>query len=453
MFDAEGNIYVPDVVMNGDLYYFDIPKLGSYFAVPLVVRSYLNDLSFDDAVTKIKAYNQQVAENKAMLASRVEELNEKIDMAQSSDEEEAKRLTQERDELVANWEEVPYPEFEANVLNYVVCLDTLGMDKEISEEDRQFTFEFVQHFRDSWEQKELSFLKKMADMFIENERNVNNEEMLMTLMETEEREFKSRMPDGPIDDPTALDAVYREEEGRREIVSEQLRGAQATKALLDLTEYEYMKFGKVIQNALYLVGYQKKEINIPGTNMLDWRSVRKWFDASVLQKILDYNFKGPKTHSVPSYCQIRTFQERVSKIDVREVGLYNFALARLLSFIQLSVSLRVRDVVYRKNLFQEKRKERYRLMQERNRLKRQLLVDLEDARQEFTGEGSFNEEEWMLANADKYQVLVPDEPTKDIDLDYDGDANFEDPHDDDMGDGALVDDDGGQGNYVDDGGD
>ena len=443
-----GNIYISDVVMNPDLHYFDIPKLGAYFAVPVVVRSYLNDLSFDDAVAKIKAYNQQVAENKALLNSRVEELNEKLDIAQGSDEEEAKRLTQERDELIKNWEEVPYPEFEANVLNYVVCADTLGMDKEISEEDRLFVSEFVEHFKNSWEEKELSFLKTMTDLYIENEKTVNNEEMLMNLTETEEREFKSRMPDAPLDDPTSLDAVYREEEGRREIVSEQLRSTQVTKALLDLTEFEYIKHGRVIQNALYLVGYQKKEVNIPGTNMLDWRSVRKWFDASVLQKILDYNFKGPKTDKVPSYCQVRTFQERVAKIDVREVGLYNYALARLLSFVQLSVSLRVRDVLYRKNLFQEKRKERFRLIQERNRLRNQLIVDVEDARQEYTGEGTFNEEEWMLTYADKYQVTVPDEPTKDTDLDFDGDANYEDPQDEDLVDGQPG-DDGAQAGFAD----
>lgn len=155
--DNNGCVYVPDVVMNGDIYYFDIPRLGSYFAVPIKVKSYLNDQSFDDAIQKVKVYNEQVAENEAIKKAKDDEYSEKIEAARQSDPEELARLEQEYNEIV--WEEVPYPDFEPNLLNYVLCCDTLGKDREISQTDRDFVFDLCEHYRSSWEDAELQAIK------------------------------------------------------------------------------------------------------------------------------------------------------------------------------------------------------------------------------------------------------------------------------------------------------
>ena len=52
--------HVPDVVSEPNMHYFEIPRLGAYLAVPMIVKSYLSVLSFDDAITKLEAYEEQL---------------------------------------------------------------------------------------------------------------------------------------------------------------------------------------------------------------------------------------------------------------------------------------------------------------------------------------------------------------------------------------------------------
>lgn len=50
------------MVSNPFVHYFEIPKLGSYMAVPLIVETFLNPDSFDDAVAKLRDYQLRVEE-------------------------------------------------------------------------------------------------------------------------------------------------------------------------------------------------------------------------------------------------------------------------------------------------------------------------------------------------------------------------------------------------------
>jgi len=316
LIDQNGCIYVPDVVMNPDMYFFNIPRLGAYMAVPIQIRTYLNDQGHDDAVAKIKLYKDQVAENENLKLQRETELQEKIEAARGTDEEEAQRLTKELNEL--EWEPVPFPEFEANVLNYVLCCDTLGKDKELSQADRDFIFSFCEHFKRSWEEAELEKIKAQADHYIEYQKTMDPEETIFQLIDQEDKEYRSRMAE-----PTApqtgseiegIEALYREEEARKEVVTEQLTSGAVMKVLLDLRKYDYIKFSKVIQIALLLLGYKKSDINIPGTNNLDWKKVREFFDEKLIYKILAYQPKGSKPEPVEKYALLPVLQERLAKI-------------------------------------------------------------------------------------------------------------------------------------------
>lgn len=43
-------IYIPEVTKEKNIHYFNIPRLGSYFAVKLFYNSYLNEKKFRDAI-------------------------------------------------------------------------------------------------------------------------------------------------------------------------------------------------------------------------------------------------------------------------------------------------------------------------------------------------------------------------------------------------------------------
>lgn len=50
------HVYVPEVVREGKMHYWRVPRLGSFLAVPLVYKSCLNIFSFDKAVEDTRAY-------------------------------------------------------------------------------------------------------------------------------------------------------------------------------------------------------------------------------------------------------------------------------------------------------------------------------------------------------------------------------------------------------------
>jgi hypothetical protein len=50
------HMWVPEVIREPKMHYWTVPRLGSFMAVPLVYKSYLNINSFDKAVKDWKAY-------------------------------------------------------------------------------------------------------------------------------------------------------------------------------------------------------------------------------------------------------------------------------------------------------------------------------------------------------------------------------------------------------------
>lgn len=312
--DDNGCVYVPDVVMNPNMYFFSIPRLGAYYAVPMVIRSYLNDASFDDSVAKLKTYAENLKENEDLKQTKINEINEQIENARGVNEDEVQRLTEELEEIENNWEGVPEPVFEADSKMYVLCCDTLGKDKEISKENRDFIFEFCQHFKTSWENRELKLIKEQADAFIKYEVEERPEERFFNLEEAVEREHKAHIETIDPDDALGgLDLKYKENEARRIVVIEQLYSEGVKKTLLSLANFQHSKFLSIIQLAFIMSGYNREDINLPDTDILDWRKMRSSFNEELLNKLADYEYRGPKTTPVPPYAMIPALRKRLNK--------------------------------------------------------------------------------------------------------------------------------------------
>jgi hypothetical protein len=316
--DENGCVYVPDVVMNPSMYYFQIPRLGAYYAVPMIVKSYLNDTSFDDAVAKLKTYAENVKENEALKQQKINELNEQIENVRGSNDEEFKRLNEELDNLDNEWESVPEPVFEADPKMYVLCCDTLGKDKQIPEENREFIFEFVTKFRTSWENRELRLIKEQASAFIKYEEEELPEEKLFNLEETLEREHKAHIESiDPDETLGGLDLKYKENEAKRIVVVEQLYSEQVKRTLLSAAQFQHIKFSTIPQLAFIMAGYKKDEINLPDSDVLDWRKMRNHFNEELLNKLADYEYRGPKTEAVPPYAMIPALRKKLNRFGRR----------------------------------------------------------------------------------------------------------------------------------------
>jgi len=76
-------------------------------------------------------------------------------------------LTQEWEEKKKSWEDVKEDPFLTTKKEYVVCADTMGQDKEISKEDREYLEDFTKLLAKSWEDKEKELLSFDIDKQLE----------------------------------------------------------------------------------------------------------------------------------------------------------------------------------------------------------------------------------------------------------------------------------------------
>lgn len=87
--------------------------------------------------------------------------------------------------------------------------------------------------------------------------------------------------------------LYESECARLEKVKEILSDKTLQEQFLSLRDYRVIKFPFIIQNILYLLGYKREDINLPGTHQLNWKHVRhNLINDEFFEKLLEYNHRG-----------------------------------------------------------------------------------------------------------------------------------------------------------------
>jgi hypothetical protein len=108
------------------MHYWQVPRLGSFMAVPLVYKSCLNIESFDKAVEDFVKYKDEVSAQKEEM--RVFELaqvtltNEKLALNEIY-------VPEERE-----WPEILTPVVEHVLQKFVICVDSLGQDRTFTDD-------------------------------------------------------------------------------------------------------------------------------------------------------------------------------------------------------------------------------------------------------------------------------------------------------------------------------
>lgn len=86
---------------------------------------------------------------------------------------------------------------------------------------------------------------------------------------------------------------------------------------------------------MYFVGFENQQINEINTNKLDWTVAKQYWNASILDILIEYVPFGPKG-KLPSYKMLHKFMAHLETIDKEALKKYNFILARIADFLQLS---------------------------------------------------------------------------------------------------------------------
>jgi len=55
---------------------------------------------------------------------------------------------------------------------------------------------------------------------------------------------------------------------------------------------------------MLFLNYNKENLLEKGTNQLDWTGVKHYICEDLIQKILDYEYRGAKTEEVPKHAKL-----------------------------------------------------------------------------------------------------------------------------------------------------
>ena len=121
------SVFVKEVVREPRMHFFKVPKLGSYLAIRLEYESCLFEEALDAAVVdyvdvRLKQKEQE-EEKKSFLDKQ---------KAGGDEEGDADNTVSDGQSTARKWDEIKPEPFKTKKIQFVVCLNTLGQDREFT---------------------------------------------------------------------------------------------------------------------------------------------------------------------------------------------------------------------------------------------------------------------------------------------------------------------------------
>jgi hypothetical protein len=412
--------FVPDVVRADKMKFFDVPKLGSYLAVPLTYNSCIFEAAWDAAIDDALEIRKQRAELEV----------EKVKGDQGSVHGEEQEEEIKTDNII----EAP---FKTEPLKYVICIDTLGQDRVISENDKKYCIEIMKFYRSEWERSEFEALRRDVQIYINQK---DEEEQSIHDKQTEWAEEEKIAHDDALRD---LDPSTSEEKknfavARKmlEVYRNRLLDPKTLESLLHFKKFRICKYAKVFQVSLYYFGVRRDRVVEPGTNKIHWKRARKCLSTGFVDYLKHENPFGPRPVKPPAYAKTLRLQKEFARVKYEEVMSYSLPLAILFKFVQQCLAVRVMDVKMRRNSYLSKKEDREAALQAAEEHVKKRTQALEEARIAHEKENEtldadsrtpFDEMKFLL-EFDETEGNAAIEIPPEISPDEDGDIDWEETH-------------------------
>jgi hypothetical protein len=443
-------VYEKEVVMRPEMKFFREPRLGCYLALDISYNSSLSNDSLVSAINNFIEFRTNIAaqeERRRQHDIRMAELQKERMEASGSGNNANEELNRGNEELNEPFNEEPIKlqDFNKYEKKLILSLDTLGQDREFTEEEKKLIYRAAKTIKTTWEKLEEKLLLKDRDLKMEvDDLNKLLYEMYSydKLLLEEDKYIKEHFDsenfkENPIKDDK-MKQIETELIKAKFIIKSFFEDENIETIFLKFAEFEFVKFETLFQNILYFIGVNNKDINEENTNKLEWKKAKQFWNVKILEKLRDYYPIGPKPGKVNPYSYVNRIMNSIENLSTRreEIRAESFVLDRLLEFMLLILKIR------RENIF-NRREEITELMEKRNvaianykEREERRARDLEEARNSFTtshnvddGEGEeqnnqdvqeFNGEEFLKKwDEENPEIEIPEE------LFYDEDGDFE----------------------------
>ena len=277
------------------MHFYRVPRLGAFMVVPLEYESCLSAKALDQAVSDF---------------GQIKKLREEQDKERAEWEEEQAKIREEKEKAgepyepePKEWQKLEEKPFLTKKKRYVVCLDTLGQDREFTDDQRRFVLRTIQEFRAIWEAKERENLHadierrlvqlEREHMFIEQGENVKLQEDEEHFVEEElnKRENRDDIPPFADEDQKELFIKGLRIQFLAKLFKER---EEWRKNLLSLANATVLKMPRVLQSVYYLLQFKREDVCQTGTNKFFWKVAKKHFTEGFIEKVLAYSPSGLK---------------------------------------------------------------------------------------------------------------------------------------------------------------
>jgi hypothetical protein len=263
-----------------DIDFWTVPRLGSFMAIPLTYQSCMSDESLDAAIADWAEVSKRI---EAQDAKKVEWEEE-----QAQVKEQKISAGEAYEEPETEWEDIQAAPYNTEEQKFVVCIDTLGQDRELSDDQKRIALQTAQDFKDAWEKFETDKLTGDRDQRMvigttdkewvaENFDKVKDEEE--KYVDDKILEIEADIAD---DDHRALCGNKFKLEFQCLVFKER---EEFQTRFADLKKYKVVKYGKFMQGLLYFLGYTKDSVVETGTQKFFWKTAKTLMDDTFLDKM------------------------------------------------------------------------------------------------------------------------------------------------------------------------
>ena len=380
------HIYVKEVVREPRMNFQRVPKLGSFMAIPLIYKSCLFDEALNEAVTNFQEVSVKIAHQE-------QEIEAWENQQQSAREAAGANFVEEPRE----WPQIKLDEFRTEEMKYVVCLDTMGQDRELTEAQKRFALDTVERYIKIWEKEERVALAADRDRRIETlesqegDGHAQHDALLSQgiATEVEEYEFKEGAPDAIYfqktfekdveeDGHSTMPPVAAEPPAKggqhappvtavtQEVFDEELRDIETKYKILkvlarkflksqewiamitNLLQYRVMRYPQIIQSLMFLTGSKREDICFPNTNKLCWKWIRDIKPDQIPKAMLAYQMIGEtKDREILPYQSLVYCEMLISGVVAEEVEQYHVGLGKLYKWLTTAIAGRKMDITRR----------------------------------------------------------------------------------------------------------
>ena len=200
-------------------------------------------------------------------------------------------------------ENIPFKPYVSKDKKYVICLDTLGQDRKLSDDQMRFALNACQKYKEIWESFEKE--KIQQDVVLRVGANESDkawlEEHKDAQAEEEAKIIEERLveiEDFADDDHKKLFSTHFALEHQAKFLQE---NEDMKKRFEDLKQVKVIKFGKIFQALFYFLGYDWDKVVEAGTQSFHWKTAKQLIDDDFFKKLQEYKIMGPKEGEYKKY--------------------------------------------------------------------------------------------------------------------------------------------------------